>query len=229
MVYMAYSLVLDTMDPYWFQLDTLAFRQAKETEWTWDLEDSEDAEIMVGDVLSMKTGVQALAKVWQALESWIRSMPVVSFNGGHYDLQLIWSLQLWDPGTTQAVLLSGLRDTRLSEACCSLAQWWGLQGWDGVHPKEGLMLYFPLHPKVVLLGHVLLPASWWVQLCQVAQDLRGGLPAREENLAFLMNMWTIWPSCSVPWHPMWPSTSYCMTRAPWKRASDRLTGQWNYA
>ena len=45
-----------------------------------------------------------------------------------------------------------------------------------------------------------------------------GLPAREENLFFLMNMWKIWPSSTIPCHPMWPSTPHCMTRTPWKRA-----------
>ena len=86
---MAFRLVLDTMDPYQSKLDTLAFRQGREIECTWDLEDSEDAEISVGHMLSMDMGAQALAKAWHMLESWMRSMPVVSFNGGHYDLLLI--------------------------------------------------------------------------------------------------------------------------------------------
>ena len=33
-----------------------------------------------------------------------------------------------------------------------------------------------------------------------------------------MNMWKIWPSCTIPCHSMWPSTPHCMARTPGKRA-----------
>ena len=61
------------------QPDTLSFRHGRETECIWDLEDSKDAEITVDHMLAM-------VKVWRALESWMRSMPIVSFTGGRYDL-----------------------------------------------------------------------------------------------------------------------------------------------
>ena len=82
----AYCLMQEAMDPYCSQLDDLSFCNVKETECTWDLE---DAETEAGCMLSSSTGAQALTKARRALEQWMRCMPVVSFNGGCYDLQLI--------------------------------------------------------------------------------------------------------------------------------------------
>ena len=76
------------MDPYLSQLDDLSFCQGMEMECTWDLEDAETE----GDLmLSSSTGAHALTifKARWALEQWIRCMPVVSFDGGRNDLQLI--------------------------------------------------------------------------------------------------------------------------------------------
>ena len=44
---------------------------------------------MASQMLSSSTGERALIKARRALEQWMRCMPVVSFNGGRYDLQLI--------------------------------------------------------------------------------------------------------------------------------------------
>ena len=74
------------MDPYCFQLDDLSFCHGKEMECTWDLEDGETE---AGRMLSSSTGGHALTKARRALEQWMRCMPVVSVNGGRYDLQLI--------------------------------------------------------------------------------------------------------------------------------------------
>ena len=82
----AFCLTREVMDSYWSQLDDLSFCHSKETECTWDLE---DAETEAGRMLSLSTGAHALTKAWRALEQWMRCVPVVSFNGGRYDLQLI--------------------------------------------------------------------------------------------------------------------------------------------
>ena len=81
----AYRLMQEAMDPYYSQLDDLIFRHGKETECTWDLE---EAETETGRLLSLSTGAHALTKARRSLEQWMRCMPVVSFNGGRYDLQL---------------------------------------------------------------------------------------------------------------------------------------------
>ena len=82
----AYCLTREAMDPYCSQLDDLSFCHGKETEYTWDLEDGGTE---AGHMLRSSTGTHALTKARRALEQWMRCMPVVSFNGGRYDLQLI--------------------------------------------------------------------------------------------------------------------------------------------
>ena len=102
---------------------------------TWDLEDSDDVEIAVNHMLSTITWARGLAKVQQALESCMRSMP---------------------------------------------------------GPMEGL-------------------------------------PAREENISFIMNMWKIWPSCTILCHPMWPSTPPCNGKNTREEGLGWAHGQRNYA
>ena len=82
----AYRLMREAMDPYYSQLDDLSFCHGKETECTWELE---EAETEAGRMLSSSTGAHALTKARWSLEQWMRCIPVVPFNGGRYDLQLI--------------------------------------------------------------------------------------------------------------------------------------------
>ena len=82
----AYCLTWEAMDPYCSLLHDLNFLHGKELECTWDLEDGETE---AGRMLSSSTGAHALTKARRAPEQWMRCMPVVSFNGGRYDLQLI--------------------------------------------------------------------------------------------------------------------------------------------
>ena len=82
----AYRLMREAMDPYYSQLDDLSFRHGKETECKWELE---EAETEAGRMLNSSTGARALTKAQRSQEQWMRCMPVVSFNGGRYDLQLI--------------------------------------------------------------------------------------------------------------------------------------------
>ena len=103
----AYRLMREAMDPYCSQLDDLSFCHDKETECTWDLE---EAETEVGRMLSSSPGTRALTRGWLSLEQWMQCMPLVSFNGGRYDLQLIKPLvsrRLWDLWTALASSLSG--------------------------------------------------------------------------------------------------------------------------
>ena len=81
-----YCLMREAMDPYCSQLNDLIFCHGKETDCIWDLE---DAKTIAGRMLSSSIGARALTKARRAPENWRRCMPVVSFNGGRYDLQLI--------------------------------------------------------------------------------------------------------------------------------------------
>ena len=93
----AYRLVLNTMDPYWSQLDNLVFRQGREIECTWDHEDSEDAEITVDHMVAMGTGARTLAKMaalqkqcniykWVKLDM-LKNGPSLFSIGMHYDMR----------------------------------------------------------------------------------------------------------------------------------------------
>ena len=86
----AYRLMLERMEPYLAQLATREFRHGKETEAAFEEHsDDEVGEMVAGRMMSGSQGARALAKARSHLDHWMRCLPVVSFNGGRYDLQLI--------------------------------------------------------------------------------------------------------------------------------------------
>ena len=126
--------------------------------------------------------MRGLAKVRQALESWMKSMPVVSFNDGHYNLQLIKHYTAHNCGAQE---LPWFRHFHFNEMPAPLML--AAASPQDVDDRDEMVnilkkgsCYVPPHPKVGLLGHLQLPASQWVQLCQLSKDLwRACLPRRK--------------------------------------------------
>ena len=76
-----YPLMREAMDPYYSQLEDFTFRHSREMECTWDLKEADtEARCM------LSSSNRASDLTWQSLEQWMGCMPVVSFNGGCYDL-----------------------------------------------------------------------------------------------------------------------------------------------
>ena len=152
----------------------------------------------------------------------MRSMPVVSFNGGRSDLQLIKHYTAHNCGAKE---LPWLRHFPVYETPAPLMPA-GASPQDVDDRDEMVSLlkkgscYMSLHTqKLVSLGVCnYLPASGF----SYAKYLTayggggggGGLACQGGNISFLMNMWKIWPSCMIPCHPMWPSTPPCMATTP---------------
>ena len=165
-------------------------------------------------------GSSALAKEWQMLESWMRGMPVVSFNGGHYDLQLIkpylvCNYDAWKPPwlccfrTYQGIWLALPLD--------------GGYGDGDDHGDEMVSIlkkgssYLALYTQKLAFLDVCnyLPAGAF----SYAKYLRiyGG-PTCQGGKSFFPNMWTIWHGCAISCHPMRPFIPHCAAETLWKRA-----------
>ena len=140
----AYCLTWEAMNPYCSQLDDLSFCHGKEKECTWDLEDGETE---AGRMLSLSTGAHALSKAWQALKQWMRCMPVVSFSGGRYDLQLIKPYLATVYGTYAPpwLVALGLWGPWIVGGHWRYVNPWQAWGWDNQGPEGGLSLHSHLH------------------------------------------------------------------------------------
>ena len=188
-----YHLMREAMDPYYSQLDDLSFRHGKGSECTWDLKTE------AGRMLSSSTGARALTKVRRSLEQWMRCMPVVSFNGGRYHLQLIKPYLAAVNGTYGPPWLGrswANEGPELLAATDGMSP--GNRGGDeitSILKKGSLFTAIYTHKLAFLDVCNYLPAGGF----SYAKYLwnYGGPAARAENHFSLMNIWTTWPACET--------------------------------
>ena len=170
MSYAAYRLVSDTTDPCWSQLDTLDFSQCRETvhgtlrtlrmlklQWTTCFPPSPELGAWLKCGRHWKVG-------WEVCRLSHSMMGITTCS---------WS------STTQPTTV-GHRNclgfvtfplTRcLLHWCSPLPRPRTLTTDEMVNILKKGSCYVPPHPKVGLLGRLQLPASQWVQLCQVSKD-----------------------------------------------------------
>ena len=150
-------------------------------------------------------------------------MPVVSFNVGCYDLQLIKPYLAAVYGTYGPPWLRhfwAYEGPELSAAADGMSP--GDRGGDEITSilKKGSPFTAIYTHKLAFLdvcNYLLAAASAMPSILGSME----GLPARGKSF-FPMNMWTTWPACETPCPAMPPSTHHCAARTPWKRAWDDL-------
>ena len=144
----------------------------------------------------------------------MRSMPVVSFNGGHYDLQLIKPYLARNYDAQEPPWLRHFRTYQGAQL--TLPSDGGGGDGDGDDNGDEMVSilkkdssYLALYTRNLATLDICnyLPASGF----SYAKYFRtyGGPACQGGKSFFPMNMWMIWCGCVIPCHPIRPFTLHC--------------------